>query len=347
MNRKDRLLLAAVLAVLLSGVAALLASENLELDKAKTWFREGRIEEAQDVLERLVGTSTLSKRDRVEALEFLAFCNVAQQREAEVQTNFSQILRLDMNYEPQEDYLSHPVVMRAWLTARKQVNENYAFVTAPVGIKTIAVLDFDNNSFEDHDKLTHLGKGFADILLTDLANLTDLKVVERERIQFVLEEIERSEAMVAGKPLVDQQHAVRAGKLLGAQSILLGSYLKIGKKLRLDVRLVHTETSQIIKTDYIEGREDEILDLTKRLAIKISENLDVAVHKIEEQEEPIKEIRAEIPLDAAMAYSEALNYLDLERYAEARQMLSKALDLAPSFKMARDKLHLLQTFQKS
>lgn len=322
-----------------------LATDNLELEKAKAWFREGNIDEAIVLLERMITTSTLSSQDRVEALEVLAYCNVAKQREPNVQSSFAQILTINSNYEPRDSYLSHPAVMRAWMNARKQVLGNVVF-TPPSGIKTIAILDFDNNAIDDADKLANLGKGFADILITDLTALTKLKVLERERIQFIVEEIQRNEATVAGQPAVDPNFAVQVGKLLGAQSVLFGSYMKLGKKLRLDVRLVKTETSEIIKTNFIEGSPDDIFDLSKKLAIKISEDLEVAINKVEE--ENVERIRKEdVPLEAAMAYSEALNLLDQERYSDARQMLAKALALAPSFKLARTKLMMLETFHKS
>lgn len=334
-----------VAAVLLLALPAL-AAENQELERAKSHFRAGRIDEAVALLEKLISTSTLSKADRVEAWEFLAFCNVAKQNEERVQTSFTEILKLDAAYEPRDSYLSHPAVMRGWATARKEVLGNYWQLTTETGIKTVAILDFDNNSINDVDKLANLGKGLADIVITDLAALTKIKVVERERIQFITEEIQRSEATVQGQPLVNPEFAVRLGKLLGAQSVLIGSYMKIDKKLRIDVRLVKTETSEIIKTDFVEGASDEVLNLAKKLAIKISENLEVAVNKVDE--ERIDRLQhKEIPLEAAMAYSEALNMLDQERYNDARSMLAKALKLAPSFKMAQDKLMLLHTFQKS
>ncbi len=321
------------------------AADNLELEKAKTMFRDGRIDEAVSLLERLVTTSTLSQNDRVEALEVLAYCNVARQREDQVQNSFAQILQVDAAYEPRDTYLSHPAVMRAWMNARKQVAGNFAL--APSGnIKTIAILDFDNNSLDDAGRLANLGKGLADILISDLGTLTKLKVVERERIQFILDEIQRSDAMVSGEKLVDPEFAVRLGKLLGAQSMLIGSYMKFGSKLRMDVRLVKTETSEIIKTESAEGKADEIFELSKKLAIKISEDLEVAINKAEE--ENLERVRKEeIPLEAAMAYSEALNMLDQERYQDARKMLNKALSISPSFRMARNKLALLETFQKS
>ncbi len=323
----------------------LLAADNLELEKAKTMFRDGRIDDAVGLLERLVATSTLSQQDRVEALEVLAYCNVAKQREDRVQNSFAQILQVDSAYEPRDNYLSHPAVMRAWLNARKQVVGNFALAPSST-IKTIAILDFDNNALEDADKLANLGKGLADILISDLGTLTKLKVVERERIQFILDEIQRSDATVNGQRLADPEFAVRIGKLLGAQSMLIGSYMKFGNKLRLDTRLVKTETSEIIKTGSVEGKPDEIFELSKKLAIKISEDLEVALNKAEE--ESFERVRKEeIPLEAAMAYSEALNMLDQERYPEARKMLNRALSIAPAFRMARNKLTLLETFQKS
>ena len=213
------------------------------------------------------------------------------------------------------------------------------------GVKTIAVLDFDNNSIDDVEKLANLGKGLADMIITDLATLSKLKVVERERIQFVLDELALSDSTVKNKRLVDPEFAVRVGKLMGAQSVLIGSFMKFGKKLRVDVRMVKTETSEIFKTDFVDGSQDDIFDLSKKLAIKVTQNLDVALDKLEKDKLENKEVK-EVPLEAMMAYSEALNLLDQERYTEARTLLDRALTIAPDFQMAQQKLTVLKTFSR-
>jgi len=321
-------------------------SGNAELDNAKKLFNNGEINKAVPILEKLIATSTLSPADRVEAWEYLAFCHVARQQNARVQDCFAKIIQIQSDYRPPESLHSHPGLMRAFYGASKESgNGMLPPITAPGGIKTVAVLDFDNNSIDDVERLANLGKGLADILITDLAALSKLKVVERERIQFVMSEIAISDSTVKGRRLVDPQFAVQLGKLMGAQSVLIGSFMKIGKKLRVDARLVKTETSEVLTTESVDGGQDEIFDLAKKLVLKVGQNY-VKIEKIDQQKLERLQPQA-VPLEANMIYAEALDKLDQERYAEARQLLEKALALAPDFEMAQQKLKVLKTFSKA
>jgi len=321
------------------------AAENPELENAKKLFRSGETDKAMAILEKLVAASTLSQPDRIEALKYLAFSNVIKKNYARVKENFVEILRLQPDYKPGESLLSHTGLMRSYYEARKQVAGNLWEAAPESGIKTVTVLDFDNNSIDDVERLANFGKGLADILITHLTGLSKLKVVDRERIQFVLDEMARSESGLGGKRVIDPEFAVRLGKLMGAQSVLIGSFMKVGKKLRIDVRLVKTETSEVLKADFVDGSQDEIFDLAKKLTVKVAQNLDVAIGKDDQQNLERLQPKA-VPMEATMMYAEALDMLDQERYAEAQKLLEKALALAPDFQLAQEKVKMLQTFAK-
>ena len=54
--------------------------------------------------------------------------------------------------------------------------------------KTVAISYFDNTSgTKEYDPLS---KGLADMLITDLSNVKSLKIVEREKLESLLKEIE-------------------------------------------------------------------------------------------------------------------------------------------------------------
>ena len=62
------------------------------------------------------------------------------------------------------------------------------FSIALADTKTLAISYFDNTSgAKEYDPLS---KGFADILITDLSNVNSLKIVEREKLESLLIEIE-------------------------------------------------------------------------------------------------------------------------------------------------------------
>ena len=317
----------------------LLVSENVELEKAKSHYRQGEPAEAISILNRLIQTKTLSPDDNVAALEWLTFCYLAKQQDNQLQSCFYKILNIKSSYEPREAYLNHKQYIRAWLLARKQVLDSY--IPEDSAIKTVAILDFDNNSIDDAERLNNLGKGLSDILITNLSSASELRVVERENIQFIMDEIRLNDSTIAGKSLTDKQYAVRIGKLLGAQSVIFGSFMKLGKQLRIDVRLVKTETGEILKTSYVSGKDNKILELSQKLALKLCEELEIEGSKKE-----IPKPTSDIPLEAGMAYSEALSKLDEERYCEALEMLTRAIAIAPGFDRAKKKHEMVQSIKR-
>src|SRR5207237_10484029 len=108
--------------------------------------------------------------------------------------------------------------MKAWVAVAALIAAP-ALAVAQANTPVVAVLYFDNNSFgKDRGDYDGLGKGIADLLINDMASSASMRVVERDRIQSILQE----QALVQSKT-IDARTAVRIGKLLGAQSIITGS----------------------------------------------------------------------------------------------------------------------------
>src|SRR5947207_11704101 len=80
----------------------------------------------------------------------------------------------------------------------------------------VAVLYFDNTSFgKDRADYDGVGKGIADMLITDMAQNPNLRVVERERIQSLLVEQQLTKAGT-----IDPQTAIKLGKIIGPQYMI-------------------------------------------------------------------------------------------------------------------------------
>src|SRR4029077_14015275 len=93
------------------------------------------------------------------------------------------------------------------------------------------------------------GKGVAQMLISDLAAIDTIRVVERERLQAVLDEQKLGHG---GK--IDSRTAARIGKLLGARYLVLGTYFDAMGAFRADARLVNVETCQIVKSIGANGK---------------------------------------------------------------------------------------------
>jgi len=101
-------------------------------------------------------------------------------------------------------------------------------VFAQSGAKiSIAIMDFQNTSGKKN--LDYLQKSVPEMLITNLAKNERLTIVERSRLQDALQEMQ-----LGMSGIVDQNKAVEVGKAVGANAIMVGSFLDIGGIIRIN-----------------------------------------------------------------------------------------------------------------
>jgi len=135
---------------------------------------------------------------------------------------------------------------------------------------TVAVLpSFDNSSLLNHADYESLGKGIADVLITELAANPTIRVVERDRIQSLIEE-----QNLGASGRVDKETAAKIGRILGAQHVILGGFI-IDKQgtMRLDARAVNVETSAIEHVETVTDKSDNLLAVLQSLADKLNKGM--------------------------------------------------------------------------
>ena len=187
------------------------------------------------------------------------------------------------------------------------------------GIQTLAILPFENNSITEPEKYAPLSNGLAAMLITDLKkNDSVLAVIERNKIKAILKEIALGQT--GG---VDQSTAIEAGKILGAQSIGFGSFTIMGEMIRIDMRIIKVESSELVMAESITGETKDFMVLETGLAAKIAHSL-----KTELQEKPGK---PKSSIDAALYFSEGIVALDKGNKQEAEMLFSKAIELDPHY----------------
>ncbi|MHB1048980.1 MAG: CsgG/HfaB family protein [Bacteroidota bacterium] len=210
--------------------------------------------------------------------------------------------------------------------------------------KTIAVLYFENNSVVDKDNLDPLKKGLADMMITEMSKIKGLKVVERQRIQSIIDELNLSET-----DMVDNASTQKMGKLLGAQVMLFGGFSNLfNDKFRIDVRIVRTETGETVKAEEETGELDEFLTLLQSLVKKIAKDLDV---KLTSDDMDRLEATRDGEFKGYVTFAKALQLEDdgkkFERqgmksdarnsYENARSMYQKAWDESDGYEPAKIK----------
>ena len=128
--------------------------------------------------------------------------------------------------------------------------------TTPANGVSIAVADFSGADKE-------LGRFLADTLLTDLAQSERLHMVERAEIGKALTELK-----LQSTGLAEPQDVKKVGKLLGADRLIVGSYLVRDNQLLINARLLDVRTGRVTPggAANVTGNRDDVLLLVHQLA---------------------------------------------------------------------------------
>lgn len=113
----------------------------------------------------------------------------------------------------------------------------------------VAVIEFQ--SLNEEAQKDNLGKIVSEILTTSFVNSESFKIIEREQLQKVTKEFELGQTGI-----IDTSSAKQIGKILGADAIVTGSVIKMGRTLRLDARIIDVASGIILTAEKSEGEGD-------------------------------------------------------------------------------------------
>jgi curli biogenesis system outer membrane secretion channel CsgG len=197
-------------------------------------------------------------------------------------------------------------------------------------LPTVAVLDFSSFMMGDAGAAVNLGKAITAMLVTEFSQRDGIQVIERAQLNDMLRE---QDLVLSGR--VDESSAIEIGKLLGAQYVLLGQASSIADNLRMDIRAVDVETSEIVAVLKMSDRTSELLSVVVALADQFGEQLDLV---------PPSE-RAElesIPVPATIAFSRAVDYEDRGEIEQAIEFYEQTLEIHPGHRDAQRALERLR-----
>ena len=196
--------------------------------------------------------------------------------------------------------------------------------------KTVAVLYFDNHTGKS--EYEPLGKGISAMMISDLSSVQEIQLVERERMQDVVKEMETQRT-----PYYDSSTAVKVGRMMGAQYIVVGAFAALQPKMRIDTRVVRVETGEIVKTAQVTGDEQNFFDLQQKLAKNLIDGLGIALSPEDQQRLATKQEQNRIDaVSTILSFSRALSLYDRSQYLDAAQMMAPVLQQAPNSSLVRD-----------
>ncbi len=212
--------------------------------------------------------------------------------------------------------------------AKKAVQQESALAGQPTSPMVIAVMPL---RFSGPDtSLKPLERGFADLLTTDLARSSQLTLVERSRMQALLDEIQLQKSGAT-----DAASNVRAGKLVRAGRVVQGSLNQVGAfDLRADAAVVDVPTSQIRGTVNASDQLEAVFNLEKKIALDLFTQLGVTLSPAERNAIEQRPTRS---MQAFLAYSRGLTAEDEGRYDDAGRYFNEAIRIDPGFSSAQQK----------
>jgi len=172
-----------------------------------------------------------------------------------------------------------------------------------------------------------LSRGLAELLMSDLALVRNLRLLERVQIGTLLDELKLGQTARA-----DPATAARVGRLLRAERMVQGvASIAQNGPVRMSASVVRGDGS--VRTGaQVSGTFKQLLDLEKQLVFGLATELGIQLTEAERQR-----ILRQGPknLAAFLAYSKGLDALDRGDYRAAAAAFSAAVHADPSFQQAQ------------
>jgi TolB-like protein len=181
------------------------------------------------------------------------------------------------------------------------------------------------------ERFAPLGRGLSELMIVDFAHVRRLRVVERIRLQVLLDEIELGQTAA-----VDNRTAPRMGRILGAGRLVGGSFAVEGEeRILLNVAVAEISgQTQYPSTGEEAGALDRLFEIEKRVVFRVLDDLGIELTPAE------REAIERVPtrnLQAFLAYSRGLAAEDRGFYPLAAAAYAEAAALDPGFTQAAER----------
>jgi TolB-like protein len=285
------------------------------------YFESNRLADARRTLER---AATLGPRDGTTVL-YLGMAAEAQGDFAAARRAYSSYLQFGRTRRVRgqlEGRLASLARKELAAAAKEAVRTEQSLSSTPGSPRTVAVMPL---AFAGEDtSLVPLGRGLAELIVTDLSRSNQLTVVERARMQALVDELALT---AAGR--VDESTSLRAGRILQAGRIVQGSIQQLpSEQLRVDAAVVDVSSAMPVGTASGDDRMDALLTLQKEIVLQIFNSLGVQLTVAERN---LIEQRPTRSLAAFLAFSRGLAAEDSGRFDMASRFFEDAVRIDPGF----------------
>ena len=218
-------------------------------------------------------------------------------------------------------------------SARRQISELVAqeekIGTGEMAPDLVAVYPFD---YRGTDKTyAPLRMGLAELVKRDLSQVKSVILVERVRIQALLEELKFGQSK-----FVDPATAPRVGKIQRAGRIVTGFFdVPARSSFLVNVAYYDLPRAYLPEPESKKDALDNLFALEKDIVFDVLRQMEIEPTPVERQR--IEELPTR-NLEAFLLYSKGLEGEAVANYGVAAQQFSQALQLDPNFALAAEEL---------
>lgn len=303
------------------------SSEEAARNLGIAYFKAGRYPDARTALQQAV---SMNAKDGVAAL-YLGMTAEAQNDLPAARTAYTSYLSVGKTRGAKKQ-----ITERLALLARKEnearakaaIADEQRLSNTPGSPNTVAVLPFSFNGTDT--SLKPLERGFAELVTTDLSQSPRLTIVERERLQALLDEMALQQSGVA------PGSGVRAGKILQAGRLVGGNISQTGQnQLTASAFVTNVQTAQNVGRGATDQQSlDQLFTLEKNIVFGVFNDLGVTLTTAQRNAIDQRPTRS---LQAFLAYSRGLELEDQGRFDDAARLFDNAVRIDPSFGAAVQK----------
>jgi TolB-like protein len=296
----------------------------LNLGLAKAYYAASRFADTR----RTVGTTLRAQPDNGEARVYLGLSFEGLTQFDSARAVYSGLLASQPRKDVQRLISGRlAIVTRLELraAAREAIARESLLTQTPPQPNTVAVMAFRYTGSDT--AFQPLERGLAGLVVTDLSRVRQLRIVERARLQAVLDELR-----LADSGRVDLATGARSGRLVRASEVVQGQFsIDAGSRLRMEATVVRAADAQVAASGSNADQLQAMFDIEKAVVFQLLAKLGITLTPAERvaiSERPTHDIQA------FLLYSRGLETADGGDFAAAAGFFAAAAGRDPGFAAA-------------
>lgn len=208
------------------------------------------------------------------------------------------------------------LTLAAWVQAAEDAATGAPAPTEPQK-RTVFAAPFENET--QQEQYDPAGAGLGDLVAVLLAQQKHVTVVERQRLLALAEEQARSL-----KGLTGNKYALEAGKLLKADTVLVGRLFLVQGKLTVHARAIDLASERVLAADELACRPEDLIEAALQMARRLAKQMALPLPEID-----LAQIDAS-PI-ASLHFAKALSHYYAGNMDAAIMQFMRTMDLDPDY----------------